>query len=159
MLAVAFPTPAAAGPAEDEYVLELPGAGGKGKLGSGPPQGNPGELPPAVAGALRNNVEDRFLTQIATADELNAPAVRASASPGGADRPAGPDRGGAGAPLDTGADAPLEAAAVAAVAEAGTPSFTRALADGAGSPGIAVLIAVGLGTLALAAASRRLRRS
>jgi hypothetical protein len=74
-LAVAMPANAFAGPAVDEYTLDVPNAKGKRNSGSDTPTTNPGALPDGVAAQLRKDPDGRALATIASAPELGAPKV------------------------------------------------------------------------------------
>jgi hypothetical protein len=83
LVALALPTAALAGPATDEYSLDLPDA--KGKPGSAEelPVTRVDALPPAVANELRSDPDGKALAAIATAEELGAPGHAASEGFGG----------------------------------------------------------------------------
>ena len=79
LLALFMPATAFAGPAIDEYSLNLPDAKGNVESPESSPTFNPATLSPDVTARLTRNPEGKALAVIATAGELGAPH---SASPG-----------------------------------------------------------------------------
>jgi hypothetical protein len=73
LVALALPTAALAGPATDEYSLDLPDAKGKPGSAEEPPVTRVDALPPAVAAELSSDPDGTALAAIATAEELGAP--------------------------------------------------------------------------------------
>lgn len=82
--------PAFAGPAADEYSLDLPDPGGESKLEPEAPTPDQSALPDAAQEKLGDSQTDQLLTQIGTAPELAAPAAEEAdggGKAGGADEP------------------------------------------------------------------------
>ena len=73
MAALAVPATAVAGPAVDEYTLDLPDAKGKVESPEVSPVANPADLPPSVVSRLTRNPSGKALATIATAESLGAP--------------------------------------------------------------------------------------
>jgi hypothetical protein len=73
LLALCAPAMAFAGPAIDEYSLNLPDAKGKVESPESSPTFNPATLSPDVTARLTRNPEGKALAVIATAGELGAP--------------------------------------------------------------------------------------
>jgi hypothetical protein len=71
--ALALPAIAVAGPAVDEYTLDLPDSKGKVESPERSPTARASSLPPAVVAALAHDRQGKALATIATASELGAP--------------------------------------------------------------------------------------
>jgi hypothetical protein len=71
--ALVVPASALAGPAVDEYTLDLPDAKGKVESPETSPVANPAGLPPRVVSRLSRNPSGKALATIATASSLGAP--------------------------------------------------------------------------------------
>ena len=71
--ALVLPATASAGPAIDEYTLDLPDAKGNVESPEASPVANPAALPPGVASRLTRNPSGKALATIATASSLGAP--------------------------------------------------------------------------------------
>jgi hypothetical protein len=80
-LALAIPATALAGPAVDEYTLDLPDAKGKVESPESSPVANPAGLPPQVVSQLRHSSSGKALATIATAASLGAPIEYKGGSP------------------------------------------------------------------------------
>jgi hypothetical protein len=74
-LALSVASSAVAGPAIDEYSLDLPDAKGKVESPEKAPTAHPSSLPPTIAAALAHDPHGKALATIATAGELGAPAA------------------------------------------------------------------------------------
>jgi hypothetical protein len=81
LAALAIPTTALAGPAVDEYTLDLPDAKGKVESPESSPVANPAGLPPQVVSGLKRSPSGKALATIATAGALGAPVEYKGGSP------------------------------------------------------------------------------
>lgn len=77
---LALPSLALAGPATNEYLLDLPDAKGKQEGGESPGSTGTGALSAKTAKELAGDAEGRTLAQLATAEELGAPGEPGSTS-------------------------------------------------------------------------------
>jgi hypothetical protein len=122
---LAVPATALAGPAIDEYTLDLPDAKGNVESPEAVPVANPAALPPDVASRLTRNPSGKALATIATASSLGAPVEHDG-----------------GNPSDAGSNPAVGGEAAVAGAQ---PSTLTAVGNAASDPAAIGLIAVLLG--------------
>lgn len=163
LLALSLPAAAAAGPAVDEYTLEIPGPKGPKNVKPGGSNSNPGSLPPGVRDELGGGsggssgsdgsggaALDDLLVQAATASELGAPTRGAGGAAGKGSGDA-TKQGSDGSGNGDGASGPPGSSAPESAAEAGSGSLFGVASDevlGGASP---LVIGLGLVTIAIAA--------
>jgi hypothetical protein len=129
MAALAVPANAIAGPAIDEYTLDLPDTKGKTESPGVSPVANPAALPPSVVSRLSRNPSGEALATIATAESLGAPSAQGPINEGG-------DLNHAGGPSAVDGDQPSAPAA-----------FGSAVSDPASIGVVALLLVIGGGVL------------